>query len=266
MPDRDQLLMILNKINTLPLPVDLAAKLPNLASFNRKNLEQPSSDIQNRPNGNASGPSTMDLLAVLSSTLATSSPDSQRNSYGSDSEKTKSVCIDQAAPNFQTRTAQFPSVGGEKSSSSYLSPVEDSDCQIQDARANLPLQLFSSSPENDSPPKLSSSRKYFSSDSSNPTEDRSPSSSPVMQTLFPMQRSAENIKSEKMSISSKGNTHVEVSRTCGSVMPLELFRGSSKGSDHNSVQSSPYQAGYSSSSGSDHSPSSLNSDAQVISL
>nr|AVV48328.1 squamosa promoter binding-like protein [Litchi chinensis] len=266
-PDREQLLMILSKINTLPLPVDLAAKLPNIGSLNRKNPEQPSSDLQNRLNGNASAPSTMDLLAVLSTTLATSSPDSlaafsQRNSYGSDSEKTKSACLDQATPNFQKRTAQFPSVVGERSSSSYQSPVEDSDCQIQDAGANLPLQLFSSSPEDDSPPKLSSSRKYFSSDSSNPTEERSPSSSPVVQTLFPMPSSAETIKSEKMSISREGNAHIEGSRTHGTVMPLELFRGSNKGVDRNSFQSSPYQAGYTSSSGSDHSPSSLNSDAQ----
>ncbi|KAL5780952.1 hypothetical protein ACOSQ2_011689 [Xanthoceras sorbifolium] len=267
-PDRDQLLMILSKINSLPLPVDLAAKLPNIGSLNRKNPEHPSSDFHNRLNGNAlSSPSTMDLLAVLSTTLATSAPDalavlSQRNSYGSDSEKTKSTCLDQATPNFQKRTTQFPSVGGERSSSSFQSPVEDSDCQIQEARANIPLQLFSSSPEDDSPPKLSSSRKYFSSDSSNPTEERSPSSSPVMQTLFPMQSSAETVKSEKMSISREGNTNVEGSRTGGSVMPLQLFRGSNKGVEHCSFQSSPYQAGYTSSSGSDHSPSSLNSDAQ----
>ncbi|KAK4859375.1 hypothetical protein QYF36_004440 [Acer negundo] len=266
-PDRDQLLMILNKINSLPLPVDLAAKLPNIGSLNRKNPEQPSSDFLNRLNANASSPSTVDLLAVLSSTLATSAPDalaalSQKNSYGSDSEKTKSTCLDQAAPNFQKRNTQFPSVGGERSSSSFQSPVEDSDCQILDAQANLPLQLFSSSPEGDSPPKLSSSRKYFSSDSSNPTEERSPSSSPVEQTLFPMQSSAEAVKSEKVSISREGNTNIEGSRSRGSVMPLELFRGSNKGVDHSSFQSSPYQAGYTSSSGSDHSPSSLNSDAQ----
>ncbi|XP_031270291.1 squamosa promoter-binding-like protein 14 [Pistacia vera] len=267
-PDRDQLIMILSKINSLPLPPDLAAKLPSIGNLNRKNPEQPSSDFQNRLNGNSSSPSTMDLLAVLSATLATSAPDaltilSQRRSHGSDSEKTKSTCLDQATPNFHKRTTlEFPSVRGERSSTSYQSPIEDLDCQIQETHANLPLQLFSSSPEDDSPPKLSSSMKYFSSDSSNPTEERSLSSSPVVQKLFPLQSTTETVKSEKKSVSREANANVEVSRTCGSVMPLELFRGSNRGTDHSSFQSFPYQTGYTSSSGSDHSPSSLNSDAQ----
>ncbi|KAJ0087175.1 hypothetical protein Patl1_09313 [Pistacia atlantica] len=266
-PDRDQLIMILSKINSLPLPPDLAAKLPSIGNLNRKNPEQPSSDFQNRLNGNSSSPSTMDLLAVLSATLATSAPDaltilSQRGSHGSDSEKTKSTCLDQATPNFHKRTTlEFASVRGERSSTSYQSPIEDLDCQIQETHANLPLQLFSSSPEDDSPPKLSSSMKYFSSDSSNPTEERSLSSSPVVQKLFPLQSTTETVKSEKKSVSREANANVEVSRTCGSVMPLELFRGSNRGTEHSSFQSFPYQTGYTSSSGSDHSPSSLNSDA-----
>lgn len=267
-PDRDQLIMILSKINSLPLPADLAAKLPHIGSLNKKNPEQTPSDFQNRLNGNTSSSSTMDLLAVLSATLATSAPDalamlSQRSSHGSDSEKTKSSCPDQTTPNFLKRTTlDLPSVGGERSSTSYQSP--DSEGQVQETRVNLPLQLFSSSPEDDSPPKLSSSRKYFSSDSSNPIEERSPSSSPVMQTLFPMQSTSETVKSEKLSIGKEVNANFAGSRTRGSVMPLELFRSSNKATDNCSFQSFPYQAGYTSSSGSDHSPSSLNSDAQVV--
>ncbi|CBI40788.3 unnamed protein product, partial [Vitis vinifera] len=163
-PDRDQLIQILSKLNSLPLPADFAAKLPISGSLNRNTPGQSSSEHQNRLNGKTSSPSTMDLLAVLSATLAASAPDalaflSQRSSQSSDSEKTN-----------------------------YQSPMEDSDCQ------------------------------YFSSDSSNPMEERSPSSSPpVVQKL---------------------------------------------GADNGAVQSFPYQAGYTSSSGSDHSPSSLNSDAQ----
>lgn len=267
-PDREQLLMILSKINSLPLPADLAAKLHNFGSLNRKTPAHTSTDVQNRLNENTSSPSTMDLLAILSSTLTASSPDtlaahSQRSSHSSDSEKTKSTCPEQATPNFLKRTTMdFPSVGAERSSTSYQSPVEDSDGQNQETRVNLPLQLFSSSPEDDSPPKLSSSRKYFSSDSSNPIEERSPSSSPVVQTFFPMQSTSETVKSEKLSIGREVNANVEGSRSRGSIMPLELFRGSNKAADNCSFQSFPYQAGYTSSSGSDHSPSSLNSDAQ----
>ncbi|OMP00897.1 Transcription factor, SBP-box [Corchorus olitorius] len=270
-PNRDQLIQILSKINSLPLPMDLAAKLPNIGVLNKKNQEQGLLGHQNQLNGkNTSSPSTVDLLAALSATLTSSSSDalaifSQRSSQSSDSEKTKSNGSDHAAaPSTRSRAPmEFTSVGGERSSTSYQSPVEDSECQIQENRANLPLQLFSSSPEDDSPPKLASSRKYFSSDSSNPMEERSPSSSPVVQKLFPMHSTAEAVKHEKMSIGrGTAKYDAEGSRTHGSILPLELFSGSKKATDHGSFQHFPSQAGYTSSSGSDHSPSSLNSDAQ----
>lgn len=270
-PDRDQLIQILSKINSLPLPMDLAAKLSNIKNLNSKNPDQPSADLQNRLLGNTSSQSTMDLLAVLSATLTASGPDalaflSQRSSQSSDSEKSKLTSPDQATgPNLQKRPIiEFPSVGGERSSSCYRSPVEDSDYQLQESCPNLPLQLFSSSPEDNSPPKLASSRKYFSSDSSNPSEGRSSSSSPpVVQRLFPLQSMAETVKSEKMSMSREVNANTEGSRTHGCALPLELFRDSNGGADQSSFQTFPYQAGYTSSSGSDHSPSSQNSDAQV---
>ncbi|CAN6580036.1 unnamed protein product [Malus baccata var. baccata] len=266
--DREQLLRVLSKINSLPLPAELAAKLPNLGSLTRKASELLSLDLQNKLNGRASA-STMDLLTVLSATLATSAPEahaklSQKCSQSSDSEKTKLTCSDQAAePNLHKIPPQeIHSAGGERSSTSYQSPMEDSDCQVQEARVNLPLQLFSSSPENDSPPKLASSRKYFSSDSSNPTEDRSPSSSPpVVQTLFPLKSLAETVKSEKLLVSKEGSANPDTSWTCGSNMPFDLFRGSNKGAEASSIQNFPNQPGYTS-SGSDHSPSSLNSDVQ----
>ncbi|GKV33347.1 hypothetical protein SLEP1_g41869 [Rubroshorea leprosula] len=293
-PDRDQLIQILGKLNSLPLPMDLAAKLPNIGSLNGKNIGQPGPGNGNQLNGkNTSSPSTMDLLAALSATLGASSSDAvaipHGNSQRSDSEKSRSTCPDQAAsPNLQKRCPlEFASVGGERSSTSYHSPVEDSDCQIQEAQTNLPLQLFSSSPEGDSPPNLPSSRKYFSSDSSNPMEDRSPSSSPVVQKFFPVHSRAETGKYEKMLISrdvnanaDRSRTHgsilplelfggpkrgvdqTEGSRTNGSILPLELFSGPKRGADQGSFQSVPCQAGYTSSSGSDHSPSSLSSDSQ----
>ncbi|KAL5557641.1 hypothetical protein UlMin_033852 [Ulmus minor] len=234
LPDKDQILQIFSKINSLPLPVDLAAKLHNLGSLATLAASAP------------------DALAVLS----------QRSSPSSDSGKTKTNGHNQATGSvLQKRPQEFPSAGGD-SSTSYQSPMEDSDCQVQETRVNLPLQLFSSSPENDSPPKLASSRKYFSSDSSNPTEERSPSSSPpVMQTLFPMQTMAEMVKSEKISGGREVNANFESSRIHGYSRPFDLFRGSNKGADAGSLQSVPYQAGYTS-SGSDRSPSSPSSDSQ----
>ncbi|XP_050268044.1 squamosa promoter-binding-like protein 14 [Quercus robur] len=267
-PDKDQLIQILGKINSLPLPVDLAAKLPNLGSLNRKVPDHNSLEHQSKLNGNPSSPSTMDLLTGLSTTLATSAPDalrmlSQKSSQSSDSEKTKMTSRDQATgSNLQKRPLEFPSVGGARSCSSYQSPMEDSDGQVQEMPVNLPLQLFSSSPENDSPPKLASSRKYFSSDSSNPIEERSPSySPPAVPKLFPMQHKKETMKPEKMLISGGVNANVVASRARDCNRPFDLFRGSNTGGEAGSFQSFPYQAGYTS-SGSDHSPSSLNSDTQ----
>uniref|UniRef100_A0A5B6YZU9 Putative squamosa promoter-binding-like protein 14 isoform X1 n=2 Tax=Davidia involucrata TaxID=16924 RepID=A0A5B6YZU9_DAVIN len=266
-PNKDQLIQILSKINSLPLPADFAAKLCIPGSLNRnvpEKVDLLTDNNQNRLNGDASSPSTMDLLTVLSATLAGSAPDtlsilSQRSSHSSDDKNTNFACLDQD-PGLKGPTLDFPSTGGERSSTSYQSPVEDSDCQVQETRPNLPLQLFSSSPEDDSPPKLASAWKYFSSDSSNPMEERSPSSSPpIVQKLFPMHASRET---GKMSINEQVNANVEASRTHGCITSLELFGGSNRGADNGSSQSIPYQAGYTSSSGSDHSPSSLNSDAQ----
>ncbi|KAG4394323.1 hypothetical protein GLYMA_20G006400v4 [Glycine max] len=225
-PVREQLVQILNRI---PLPADLATKLLDAGSGNvngkkdQVQLQTPSSyqrhESHDQLNHTPAAPLTMDLLAVLSTTLSGgSAPDA------SASPSQNHSCNSDGGSADQTRQQQFFSVGGERSSSSSRSPVEDSDCQ-EDVRVNLPLQLFSSSPEDDSLPKLASSRKYFSSDSSNPAEERSPSSSPVVEMLFDLQGSNNRIQQPS------------------------------------SLQSVPFQAGYTS-SGSDHSPPSLNSDAQ----
>lgn len=190
----------------------------------------------------------MDFLGVLSGSSDAPEPLSQKRNQviEADKNKTNSGCVNQTMVHS----------GGERSSTSFQSR-EDSDCQVMDTPLNLQLQLFSSSPEDDSPPKLASSRKYFSSDSSNPMEDRSPSSSPpVVQRLFPTKASRERMKPESMSTSG------EVTANVKATMSLELFGGMNNGADNVSIQSSPYRAGYTSSSGSDQSPSSLNSDPQ----
>lgn len=263
-PQREQLLQILNKINALPLPMDLVSKLNNIGILARKNLDQPSAmNPQNGVNG-VSSPSTMDLLAVLSTTLGSSAPEAITlltqggfGNKGSD-DKTKLTSSDHdTTTNLEKRTLEFPSFvgGGERTSSSNHSPSQDSDSRCQDTRSSLSLQLFTSSSEDESRPTVASSTKYYSSASSNPVDDRSPSSSPVMQELFPLQTSPESRRTNNYK-----NTSPSPRNSC---LPLELFGTSIRGAAANpNFNVSTHQSGYAS-SGSDYSPPSLNSDAQV---
>ncbi|KAJ8747883.1 hypothetical protein K2173_014530 [Erythroxylum novogranatense] len=246
-PDRDKLIQILSKINSLPLPMDLAEKLSG--NLSRKITDQTLSEHQNKLHVSAASPSIVDLHKVLSATLAASAPDvlavlSQRSSQSSDSEKSKVTSSGQlTGPHQQKRPhLEYPSAAGERTSSCYQSPGEDSDCHIPETRPTVPLQLFSSSPENDSPPKHASPRKYFSSDSSNPIEEIS--------------------ISEKTSMHGDISADVKGSEAEGCALPLELFKGPSRSNANGAFESFPCQGGYTSSSGSDHSPSSQSSEAQ----
>ncbi|CAA7013530.1 unnamed protein product [Microthlaspi erraticum] len=266
-PQREQLLQILNKINALPLPDDLVSKLNNIGILARN---QPSAmNAQNDVNGSSSSsPSTMDLLAVLSTTLGSSAPEAiaflSQGEFGGNKDSNDKAKLTTSAPevnaaNLEKRTLEFPSFGGgERSGSSNLSPSQDSDSRAQETRSSLSLQLFTSSPEDESHhPTVASSRKYYSSASSNPVEDRSPSSSPVMQELFPLQTSPETMRSNNCK-----NASSPSHRT--SCLPLELFgAASNRGAAANPSfkASRHHQSGYAS-SGSDYSPPSLNSDTQ----
>ncbi|CAI9777119.1 unnamed protein product [Fraxinus pennsylvanica] len=268
-PDKDQLIQLLDKINSLkPRPENIAAKLPGCSNGSIPNLV--SSGNQSRLSGNVSLPPTVDLLSVLSENPAAPSSgvvefQSQPSSDRSDSEKSKSAFVDQATClNLQKGPAlEFPSVGGERSSASYHSPVADSDCHVQETCPNLLLKLFNSSPEDDSLRKLPSGRNYFSSDSSNPSLERSPSSSPpVVHDLFPMHTSREPMKHGSVSTSEVDTMYAKASTSNECSTSLKLFGVSTRAAENGSIQSSPYQAGYTSSTGSDHSPSSLNSGVQ----
>ncbi|KAL3514911.1 hypothetical protein ACH5RR_027628 [Cinchona calisaya] len=269
LPDKDQLMQIITKINALPLPANLAAKMPSFGNLGRSIPNQVPSQNQSPLNGNSS-PLTMDLLALLSGTPTVCAPnklESQpvRSSQGSDSEKTSSSCSDQAiCLNLNNGPAlEFPCVGVERSSSSELSPVDDSECHVEEIHPHLPLQLFSSSPEDDCPTRLPASRKYFSSDSSNPSDERSPSySPPVVQKLFPVLTSRGTLNPGNTSSSGDGYANSKAIPATGCNTSLQLFAGSSVGNDMHSSQIFPHQAGYTSSSGSDHSPSSMNLDTQ----
>ncbi|XP_010256977.1 PREDICTED: squamosa promoter-binding-like protein 14 [Nelumbo nucifera] len=269
LPDRERLIQILNKINASPISGNSGPRLPVPGSFDLNVSQEASSDNLNKINGNTSSPSTMDLLAVLSAALAASNPDalallSQINNHSYDGDKSKLNSLDQAdGSRLQNKPiSRYTSIGGERNNGTFQSPVGTPDCHAQIPKSSLPFQLFSSSPEGGSPPKLGSSRRYFSSESSNPMEERSPSSSPVVQKLFPLHAETEILKHERMSISGEDNATVETSTTRDWTSPLELFKGQNGRVGNGSVQSLQYQGGYTSSSGSDHSPSSSNSDAQ----
>jgi hypothetical protein len=261
-PQREQLLQILNKIKALPLPMNLTSKLNNIGILARKNPEQPSPmNPQNSMNG-ASSPSTMDLLAALSASLGSSAPEAiaflSQGGFGNkeSNDRTKLTSSDHSATtSLEKKTLEFPSFGGgERTSSTNHSPSQYSDSRGQDTRSSLSLQLFTSSPEEESRPKVASSTKYYSSASSNPVEDRSPSSSPVMQELFPLHTSPETRRYNNYK-----DTSTSPRTSC---LPLELFGASNRGATANpNYNVLRHQSGYAS-SGSDYSPPSLNSNAQ----
>lgn len=270
-PDKDQLVQILSKINSLPFPAILAAKLPHLKSTSGSISDNANSENQNQMSANASSPSTMDLLAGLSSAPGGPSDaleiQSQPSKEKSEFEKSKSLHVENVAHVDMQKGSvlEFPSVGGERSSTSCQhSPMEEVDCHAPETSPSLHLQLFSSSPEDYSSRKLPLNASYLSSDGSNPSQDVSPTSSPpLVHDLFPMGTSRETMKDNHLSNSEDEQACAKSTMSNGCSTSLRLFGGSIQPVENGSIQSSPYQAGYTSSSGSDHSPSSLSSDSQV---
>ncbi|XP_074564842.1 squamosa promoter-binding-like protein 15 [Curcuma longa] len=123
---------------------------------------------------------------------------------------------------------------------------------VQQPHQSLPLQLFGPS-DDDNPPAEGFAIKYLSSESSNPTEERSPSSSsPVTKKLFPLHSTLEEEKYTGRSHYREENATVELSTIHGASATLDLFQNFERSADH---------VGYKSNC-SDHSPSSSNSDVQ----
>ncbi|KAJ0987136.1 hypothetical protein J5N97_005492 [Dioscorea zingiberensis] len=271
LPDKDQLVQILAKLNSLPHPSP-ATKLPVPGRFDL-NVAQVSQQVPSEPpqrnEGIPAASSTMDLLAVLSTALAASAPHalaslSQGSSVVSGDNKAKIRCADSSADVISQKKLlqMFPPVGQGISSCATKSTLEACKPPAQEARSSLTFQLFNSA-EDDSPPKFGSSRKYLSSESSNPMEERSPSSSPpVAQKLFPLHSATESMKHKRMASSREDNMALEASVSYGWRTPLELFKESERQVENGAVRSHLYHTSYTSSSGSDHSPSSSNSDAQ----
>lgn len=268
LPDKNQLVQIISKLNALPHP-NSAAKLPVPERFDL-NVAQASPQVPSEPppriEGNPSASSTMDLLAVLSAALAGSAPHALASlSQGSNDNKAKIRCADSSSDVVSQNNLlqMLPPAGQGMSSSAAKSTLEVCKPPAQEARSNLTFQLFNSV-EDDSPPKFASSRKYLSSESSNPMEERSPSSSPpVAQKLFPLHPAAEGMKNKRMVGSGDDSMALEASTSYGCTAPLELFKDPERRVENGAVHSHLYHPSCTSSSGSDHSPSSSNSDAQV---
>ncbi|KAK4782183.1 hypothetical protein SAY86_016285 [Trapa natans] len=239
LPNKDEIRHILGKINALVLATDLKAKLSSFGSLNGTSSRQGAVENSNKLNGTMSSPSATDFLTVLSATLL-----SRKNGQIVEMERSKMNNFFDQSADPKGPIIEFNSVGGERSSSSCHTPVDDSDCHAMETQANLPLQLFGSSPDNCSPRNLPSSRKYFSSGGSNRTEDRSPCSS------------KEGARPE-ISITMEVNENARMNTDPAEIVPLDLFRDYDKESRQGQCQIWPYQSGHPSSSGSDLSPSSL---------
>ncbi|XP_072977182.1 squamosa promoter-binding-like protein 15 [Typha angustifolia] len=268
LPDRDNLMQVLSKINSLN-NTNSSTKMHKPGGFDLNSSEASRQDsLEQAVNalGNQGAPSTMNLLAVLSAALAASSPEalaslSQGSSDSSGNDKSKRQYGEPANDvNSNDKTSGlFPSVVIGKGN--CIQP-EVPEQPVREARPSLPLQLFGSSDE-DSPPKLSSTTKYLSSESSNPMEERSPSSSPpVTQKFFPLHSAKDSSKLAGMADYREATATVEASTSHGWSAPLVLLKDSGRRVDNSAPQNLPFPAGYASSSGSDHSPSSSNSDAQ----
>lgn len=257
-PEGDQLIQIINKIGSLPNP-NPPSKTQMQRCFDlnvSQNPQQSSSEQPSPGSGNPSTPSTMDLLTVLSTALGSShfsalASLSQENSDGGSSSKNRDPSRDSMADNnvdHSKLASFFPPSAGRETEFNVLSQLNSSERPAEMATPSLPLQLFSS-PEDDSFPKLGSAIKYPSSESSNPMDDGSPSSSPpVAKRLFPQHLALD-----------RSNAAAETSTTCGWIPPQELFKVSDRQHDNHRVPNFPYSGGYSSSSGS---PSSSNCDTQ----
>jgi hypothetical protein len=254
--DQDGLIQIISKLSSLS-GTNQPAKSPSSGGgFDLNDSEETQQDSveQQATNGvvNQAAPSTLNLLAVLSAaSLAASAPNkpilsnSQGSNDSSGNDKGKTVCVE--SPNDATK--------------SFNGPIKE-----QLLTGCLGLQLFGSSGD-ESPPKMgSTTTKYLSSESSNPMEEQSPSASPpITRKFFPIHSASEMAtESEAMRISDYKEDGVPIEVSTSQCQPLDLFKDMDRRVDNKVVRNGASPATYASSAGSDHSPSTSNSDSLVI--
>jgi hypothetical protein len=256
-PDQDGLIQIISKLSSLSGTNQPAKSPPSGGGFDLNISEETHQDSveQQATNGvvNQTAPSTLNLLAVLSAaSLAASAPNksilsnSQGSSDSSGNDKGKTQCVE--SPNDATKCLN--------------GPIKE---QPQ-AGPCLGLQLFGSSGD-ESPPKMgSTATKYLSSESSNPMEEQSPSASPpITRKFFPIHSSSEvATESEAIRISNYKEDGVPIEMSTSRCQPFDLFKDMDRRVDGRVVRNGASPVTYASSAGSDHSPSTSNSDSQVI--
>lgn len=255
--DRDGLIQIISKLSSLSGTNQPAKSPPSGGGFDLNISEETHQDSveQHTTNGvvNQAAPSTLNLLAVLSAaSLAASAPNkpifsnSQGSSDSSGNDKGKTQCVE--SPNDATKGFNGPIKG-----QSLNGPC-------------LGLQLFGSSGD-ESPPKMgSTTTKYLSSESSNPMEEQSPSASPpITRKFFPIHSASEMATdSEAIRISDYKEDGMPVEMSTSRCQPFDLFKDTERRANGKAVRNGASPVTYSSSAGSDHSPSTSNSDSQVF--
>ncbi|AQK85512.1 Squamosa promoter-binding-like protein 14 [Zea mays] len=133
----------------------------------------------------------------------------------------------------------------------------------QETGPYLSLQLFGST-EEDFPPKMDSVNKYLSYESSNPLDERSPSSLPITRKFFPIHSVDEEVRHPHITDYGEDATMGEVSTNQAWLAPpLDLFKDSERPIKNGSPPNPGYQSCYASTSCSDHSNSTSNSDGQL---
>ncbi|KAJ6799934.1 squamosa promoter-binding-like protein 15 [Iris pallida] len=262
----DNVVQNLCKMQSEPTIANNAPSLPVSVGFDLNVSQAPQqASSKQSPKANEN-PSTTNLLPVFSAALATSIPDtlaalSQISSDSCGDDMSKVTCKEPVSDN-STRSCSTLSVGAAPDSCTLRSHLELSKYPVQEAPSSLSLQLLSF-PEDDRLPKVDSMRKYISSESSNPMEERLPSySPPAAKKFFPLHSVPESKEHRSMSICLQERDHVQTSKCRGWIAPLDLFKKSEIRVRSGGAEILPLQAGYTSFSGSDHSPSTSNSDVQ----
>lgn len=281
-PDKQNLVEIISKINSLNNTTPAEKSPPsevvdlNASQEQQEQQEQHQDSVEKTANGidKQTVPSTMNLLAVLSTGLATSTPEtntsqSQGSSDSSGNNKSKSHSTEPATvvSSHDKSARDFRSVGFMRSNSTHESRPHIFKQPEQETRPYLSLQLFGST-EEDTPPKMDSVNKYLSSESSNPLDERSPSSSPpITYKFFPIHSVDKEVRHPRTTDYGEDATMGEVSTSQACCAPpLELFKYSERLIENGSPPNPGYQSCYASTSCSDHSPSTSNSDGQVASM
>lgn len=267
-PDKQNLVEIISKINSLNNTTPVAKSPPLEVVDLNASQEQQEDSVQKTTNGidKQAVPSTMDLLAVLSTGLSTSTPEtntsqSQGSSDSSGNDKSKSHSTEPATvvSSHDKSIQAFPAAGFMRSNSTHESQPHTYK-QSDPDRPYLSLQLFGST-EEDIPQKMDTANKYLSSESSNPLDERSPSSSPpITHKFFPIHSVDEDRHPHDYG---EDAAMVEVSTSrAWCAPPLELFKDSERPIGNGSPPNPGYHSCYASTSCSDHSPSTSNSDGQ----